>query len=279
MKSDEIAAIRARAEKATPGPWAWETHETDGDGLVPQHDQMTRGRFIGFDLSNEDRWIVTPHELVFDGFNEEEVGSTRSNLPIMVAEPADAEFLACARTDVPRLLDALEASQSREAALVAALVEAADGGADAIEALLNHYYRHTTHRCEIDREAEEALAAFRALLDQQPGRAAALADQCTRALDCTQRAGHDGWCTVALISEGRRCQAVCGRAKCWRPVGHDGVHEDRGRRWETEQSPALPSVTHAFEPMRQSDPSIGDICALCSELRERHPAAPAAEDR
>lgn len=84
----------------------------------------------------------------------------------------------------------------------------------------------------------EDIRRARALLDQQPGRAAALADQCTRALDCTQRAGHDGWCTVVLISEGRRCQAKEGRAKCWRPAGHDGVHEDRALRWDHEHPPA-----------------------------------------
>lgn len=47
---------------------------------------------------------MTVHELVFDGFNEEEVGSTFSDLPVVVMAPGDAEFIAPARADVPRLI-------------------------------------------------------------------------------------------------------------------------------------------------------------------------------
>lgn len=39
---------------------------------------------------------------------------------------------------------------------------AADRLADEGEALLRHFRRHTSHRCEIDRDAEDALAAYRA---------------------------------------------------------------------------------------------------------------------
>jgi hypothetical protein len=41
-------------------------------------------------------------------------------------------------------------------------VAAADALADDLAGLLNHYERHTTHRCEIDRDAWESLAAYRA---------------------------------------------------------------------------------------------------------------------
>lgn len=56
--------------------------------------------------------------------------------------------------------DQLAAAESARAALEAPMSTLAD----ATEGLLNHFYRHTTHRCEIDREAEGALADVRALL-------------------------------------------------------------------------------------------------------------------
>lgn len=40
------------------------------------------------------------------------------------------------------------------------LVKAADALRDAAGPLLTHFRRHTTHRCEIDRDAEQALADY-----------------------------------------------------------------------------------------------------------------------
>lgn len=71
----DLTAIRARAEAATPGPW---TTWVDGH--------------------NNHSGVCTD-----DG----EVGISDD------VEGADAEFIAHARTDVPALLDALEAAQSR----------------------------------------------------------------------------------------------------------------------------------------------------------------------
>ena len=55
-------------------------------------------------------------------------------------------------------LPVLDAATARERELV-----------EALEALLRHYRRHTSHRCEIDRDAAATLAAHRALAsDRQP---------------------------------------------------------------------------------------------------------------
>jgi len=85
VMKEEIAAIRERAERATPGPW--------------EYDRLTYA--IGQSMPG---YIVAKS---------------------MLRHP-DAEFIAHARTDVPRLLDALEAAQEREAKLVEALQFYAD---------------------------------------------------------------------------------------------------------------------------------------------------------
>ena len=72
--ADRLAQIEARADAATDGPWTWASHRTvDGDewAVFDPHDWAL--------ASNRDGW--TP----------------------------DAEFIAHARTDVPRLVAALRA--------------------------------------------------------------------------------------------------------------------------------------------------------------------------
>jgi len=74
LSTDELAQMRERAEEATPGPWDWTTPpraELQNPDGVP----IVRTATIGW------------------------------------ADPPDAEFIARARTDVPRLLDALEAER------------------------------------------------------------------------------------------------------------------------------------------------------------------------
>jgi len=75
LSTDELAQMRERAENATPGPWDWTTPpraELQNPDGVP----IVRTATIGW------------------------------------ADPPDAEFIARARTDVPRLLDALEAERA-----------------------------------------------------------------------------------------------------------------------------------------------------------------------
>ncbi|HEY8691122.1 MAG TPA: hypothetical protein VIR57_00125 [Chloroflexota bacterium] len=71
----DLVAMRARAEAATPGPW-----------------QL---RLIG-----EQRWTVNYYEHGFS-FRLAEIHGFEDH-------QADADFIAAARTDVPRLLDAYE---------------------------------------------------------------------------------------------------------------------------------------------------------------------------
>ncbi len=77
--------IEARANAATEGPWEWEGEakaewEIGANSLVPSR---------------------RPDDPVLYGYGYDASG-------IEVKTPADAEFIAAARTTVPRLLDALE---------------------------------------------------------------------------------------------------------------------------------------------------------------------------
>jgi hypothetical protein len=67
--------VRARVDAATPGPW-WTVNSPDGDG----------------------------HCLVYDNAQPD-----RQMVAALGARCPDAEFLAAARSDVPRLLDAIAA--------------------------------------------------------------------------------------------------------------------------------------------------------------------------
>ncbi len=84
----------------------------------------------------------------------------------------------------------------------------------------------------LDRCLGIAVAALGA---SQPAPAAEA--MCHKTLDCTKQAGHDSWCTVVLISDVSRCPSIYSSpglegVRCWRPAGHEGVHEDRGLRWD-----------------------------------------------
>jgi hypothetical protein len=81
LPREERDAIRARAEAATPGPWDWYGYGETGRTLYldnsPYHDLNV--------LKTTDDWPPTD---------------------------ADAEFIAHARSDVPALLDALDAAEA-----------------------------------------------------------------------------------------------------------------------------------------------------------------------
>lgn len=82
---NRLDEIEARANAATEGPWEWEGEakaewEIGANSLVPSR---------------------RPDDPVLYGYGYDASG-------IEVKSPADAEFIAHARTDVPVLLDALE---------------------------------------------------------------------------------------------------------------------------------------------------------------------------
>lgn len=88
MTPDERAAIRARAEAATPGPWKADLDEGRSD-------------FYGFPIKAS---VVTPGWTKYGYSN------------------ADAAFIAAARTDVPALLDDNARLEAEKAELEAELV-------------------------------------------------------------------------------------------------------------------------------------------------------------
>ena len=93
MTTDEIEAALARAEAATPEPWTVRTEQETGEW--------------GSVLST---WIDAVEARVGDIVRwEDDYGN-----PHM---PADAAFIAAARTDVPALGNALLASRKREATM------------------------------------------------------------------------------------------------------------------------------------------------------------------
>lgn len=127
MDDARLQAIKARSDAATVGPWRWQTPEDCG--LTPHLDDMMTcqpGRVFVLDLnqetSGENKWVIVPHTLFLDGFDEDEVGSATSDLPGFVGAATDVEFIAHAREDVPDLIAALEASRAECARLRVALV-------------------------------------------------------------------------------------------------------------------------------------------------------------
>jgi hypothetical protein len=98
MTDEELQAIRARAEAATPGPW------TEGAGKVAGGE--TRELVIGAD----NRTIIA---MAYGGFGHPTPDCTR----------ADRAFIAAARTDVPALL--AEVDRLRE--ILTAIIYASDG--------------------------------------------------------------------------------------------------------------------------------------------------------
>jgi len=81
VTTDELAAMRARVDEATDGPW-------HNRGDVIAHEAPAKPNF-GWPNTGDVAYLV--------------------NLCPAPALTVDAEFIAHARTDVPRLLDAVEA--------------------------------------------------------------------------------------------------------------------------------------------------------------------------
>ena len=120
MTPDEFAEIRAREQAATPGPWR--THDT----YVPG------GGYCMTVLSGEGNY--TEPRAWLPTFSNDTGSPMKRNVE------ADAEFMACAREDVPGLLEHLEAQYAliAEARTVARVLVNRVGIATAT-AMLNHY--------------------------------------------------------------------------------------------------------------------------------------------
>lgn len=82
MTPEEFAAIEARANAASAGPW-----ESDGDYNRAEISQAAGG------------WATI--------VGTEEVGSGHLRENVLILSAADSQFIAHARKDIPRLLDAV----------------------------------------------------------------------------------------------------------------------------------------------------------------------------
>jgi len=98
MNAEELAAIKARAEAATPGPWQWTATKGEDDHLVS--------------LAVHDRY----------GQSLEVLGTSEW----LRIEPPNATFIAHARTDVPAIL--AEVKRLRAVLLDIASLSDADSG-------------------------------------------------------------------------------------------------------------------------------------------------------
>jgi hypothetical protein len=87
LNADELEAIRKRAEAATEGPWGWAKFALDDD-----------------DWDTEMPWLGNATEAVMDFGDCEQYYPTQGTPP----NSADAEFIAHAREDVPKLLAEIE---------------------------------------------------------------------------------------------------------------------------------------------------------------------------
>lgn len=99
MTDEELAAIRARAEAATPGPWLADMTEIWSD---------SREYFS---------WL--PHDRPYLSEDHPYSHSDQGNL--------DTEFIAHARQDIPALLAEVERLQERERKLVSIVWAVAHG--------------------------------------------------------------------------------------------------------------------------------------------------------
>ena len=142
LTPERLAEIKARAEKATPGPWTATYEESD---------QWTS--ITGAGLFDGGHWMVCP-----------EVATTEG-------EPGeDSDFIAHAREDVPDLLAEVErlraTSKPRNMALHYAALRNAEAWRDSAEASLQ---RVTFNRDELREKLAGARAerdALQAKLDQ-----------------------------------------------------------------------------------------------------------------
>lgn len=110
MTSEELAAIKARAEAATPGPWeVGECNEVRAACPV-----------VGFDRGTVDEMYVRHQECTYPNCQPIGMGDAPRGYRVFICETdngaygplrEDAEFIAHARTDVPALAEEVERLQ------------------------------------------------------------------------------------------------------------------------------------------------------------------------
>lgn len=111
MSPTELAAIAARAEAATPGPWVFERADLLTEGMADTTYQHIRSGPVGV----ADTYHCQP--IAIEGF-----GRMSGYIPPRHGKVADAAFIAHAREDVPSLLAALDEA-SREIDRLKALLK------------------------------------------------------------------------------------------------------------------------------------------------------------
>lgn len=144
LLADELAEIRARAEKATPGPWAWEREEGKRSGLITERP----ARRSDWDDGKDVLWFRSDH--YYDSCTITAEG-----------EAADADFIAASRDDISRLL-----------ATVDALTARLDGPEQLLEATVNADGSTTVKRlacknCDSTRSSEVSDAAVRKAIGEE----------------------------------------------------------------------------------------------------------------
>ena len=116
LTKEQLGAIRARCEAATPGPWdCWWKGNT-----IKQH---------------------TVKSISYDGIPSVNICSGIS------PKTENAAFIAHARQDIPALLAALEAAEVRVKALERAILKTLDIEVAACQSCI-HYEENMTERCQ-----------------------------------------------------------------------------------------------------------------------------------
>lgn len=162
FSNEEIQAARALVEAATPGPWEamqpWAEREPEISDTWWVWRTDAKPYYGGvLEVCTDDEG-GSPVKLVPGGIGTAEITDGRN----YAQEKADAEFIAAARTLVPRLLDALEEARAERdsfsEALVASERDLQDGEGD-FKDLRGEYEAHL-ERCagRLDR-AKRAEAA------------------------------------------------------------------------------------------------------------------------
>lgn len=103
LTDEELAAIESRCEAATRGPWKWRGDYPTGTPCQHGTDWADHGPDLVSETDTVPGKVLPPCSYVttVSGYD-----ASRLNI-----EDADAEFIAHARTDVPRLIAALRASR------------------------------------------------------------------------------------------------------------------------------------------------------------------------
>lgn len=124
MTPEHIAAIKARADKATAGPWkpvAQGGSSTIVAPVLPARNDRRSAVSYGY---RDDAGYCIGYPFLYqpEPFKSEE----QTRMDFVCFSHADADFIAHARTDIPALIAALEAAEAERDTYCAKLVNLAD---------------------------------------------------------------------------------------------------------------------------------------------------------